>query len=73
MQKKKTSREKQLRRLVTSSVVNLVQTCVCVRVRVPVYNWTLQQVEDWLLVSVELPQYADSFRRHQLDGKALPR
>lgn len=40
---------------------------------VSVYNWSLQQVEDWLLVSVELPQYAESFRRHQLDGKALPR
>ncbi|KAM9348430.1 stromal interaction molecule 1b [Symphorus nematophorus] len=38
-----------------------------------VYNWTLQQVEDWLLVSVELPQYCETFRRHQLDGKSLPR
>lgn len=40
---------------------------------VSVYNWTLQQVEDWLLTSVELPQYTESFRKHQLDGKALPR
>uniref|UniRef100_A0A8C2XM40 Stromal interaction molecule 1 n=1 Tax=Cyclopterus lumpus TaxID=8103 RepID=A0A8C2XM40_CYCLU len=38
-----------------------------------VYNWTVQQVEDWLLISVELPQYAETFRKHQLDGKALPR
>uniref|UniRef100_A0A8D3AGM7 Stromal interaction molecule 1b n=1 Tax=Scophthalmus maximus TaxID=52904 RepID=A0A8D3AGM7_SCOMX len=38
-----------------------------------VYNWTVQQVEDWLLVSVELPQYTETFRRHQLDGKSLPR
>ncbi|CAI5642470.1 unnamed protein product [Oreochromis niloticus] len=38
-----------------------------------VYNWTVQQVEDWLLTSVELPQYNESFRRHQLDGQALPR
>uniref|UniRef100_A0A1A7WZA8 Stromal interaction molecule 1b n=2 Tax=Iconisemion striatum TaxID=60296 RepID=A0A1A7WZA8_9TELE len=37
------------------------------------YNWTVQQVEDWLSVSVELPQYADSFSKHQLDGKSLPR
>nr|XP_015831964.2 stromal interaction molecule 1 isoform X2 [Nothobranchius furzeri] len=37
------------------------------------YNWTVQQVEDWLSNSVELPQYADSFRNHQLDGKSLPR
>ncbi|KAM9333446.1 stromal interaction molecule 1-like isoform 2-T2 [Pholidichthys leucotaenia] len=38
-----------------------------------VYNWTVEQVVDWLSVSVELPQYAQTFRRHQLDGKALPR
>nr|XP_046265784.1 stromal interaction molecule 1-like isoform X2 [Scatophagus argus] len=38
-----------------------------------VYNWTVQQVEDWLLNSVELPQYTETFRNHQLDGKALPR
>ncbi|XP_030010838.1 stromal interaction molecule 1-like isoform X2 [Sphaeramia orbicularis] len=38
-----------------------------------VYNWTVQQVEDWLLVSVELPQYTETFRKHQLDGRALPR
>ncbi|XP_059207621.1 stromal interaction molecule 1-like isoform X2 [Centropristis striata] len=38
-----------------------------------VYNWTVQQVEDWLLTSVELPQHAETFRKHQLDGKALPR
>lgn len=42
-------------------------------VLVSVYNWTLPQVEDWLLVSVELPQYTETFRKHQLDGKALPR
>ncbi|XP_060942035.1 stromal interaction molecule 1-like [Limanda limanda] len=41
--------------------------------RSPVYNWTVQQVEDWLLISVELPQYTETFRRHQLDGKSLPR
>uniref|UniRef100_A0A3Q3E8D3 Stromal interaction molecule 1b n=1 Tax=Labrus bergylta TaxID=56723 RepID=A0A3Q3E8D3_9LABR len=38
-----------------------------------VFNWTVQQVEDWLINSVELPQYSDSFRREQLDGRALPR
>nr|XP_019963993.1 PREDICTED: stromal interaction molecule 1-like [Paralichthys olivaceus] len=38
----------------------------------PVYNWTVQQVENWLLISVELPQYTETFRRHQLDGKSLP-
>ncbi|XP_049895414.1 stromal interaction molecule 1-like isoform X5 [Epinephelus moara] len=38
-----------------------------------VYNWTVEQVVDWLVVSVELPQYTETFRKHQLDGKALPR
>ncbi|GLD70713.1 stromal interaction molecule 1-like isoform X1 [Lates japonicus] len=38
-----------------------------------VYNWTVQQVEDWLLVSVELPQYSETFRKQKLDGRALPR
>ncbi|XP_047463524.1 stromal interaction molecule 1-like isoform X2 [Mugil cephalus] len=38
-----------------------------------VYNWTVQQVEEWLLLSVELPQYSETFRKLQLDGRALPR
>ncbi|XP_037126139.1 stromal interaction molecule 1-like isoform X3 [Syngnathus acus] len=38
-----------------------------------VYNWTGEQVEEWLQFSVELPQYAETFRKHGLDGKALPR
>ncbi|XP_057677408.1 stromal interaction molecule 1b isoform X2 [Corythoichthys intestinalis] len=38
-----------------------------------VYNWTDEQLEEWLQLSVELPQYAESFRKHGLDGKALPR
>ncbi|KAG7234484.1 hypothetical protein INR49_004597 [Caranx melampygus] len=38
-----------------------------------IYNWTVEQVENWLLVSVELPQYTETFRKHQLNGKALPR
>lgn len=53
--------------------VSLDYTTTCLCVCVLVYNWTLQQVEDWLLISVELPQYTESFRKHQLDGKALPR
>ncbi|KAM9781478.1 stromal interaction molecule 1-like isoform X2 [Syngnathus typhle] len=36
----------------------------------PVYNWTSEQVEEWLQFSVELPQYAETFRKHGLDGKA---
>ncbi|XP_037543131.1 stromal interaction molecule 1b [Nematolebias whitei] len=38
-----------------------------------VYNWTEQQVEEWLSGSVELPQYVDSFRTQQVDGRSLPR
>lgn len=38
-----------------------------------VYNWSLVQVEQWLSVSVELPQYSASFRKLQLNGTALPR
>uniref|UniRef100_A0A667XH99 Stromal interaction molecule 1b n=1 Tax=Myripristis murdjan TaxID=586833 RepID=A0A667XH99_9TELE len=38
-----------------------------------VYNWTEQQVLDWLVHHVELPQYSDAFREHSLDGTALPR
>uniref|UniRef100_A0A665TUB2 Stromal interaction molecule 1-like n=1 Tax=Echeneis naucrates TaxID=173247 RepID=A0A665TUB2_ECHNA len=38
-----------------------------------VYNWTVQQVVNWLLISVELPQYSDTFRKLQLNGRSLPR
>ncbi|KAM6987002.1 stromal interaction molecule 1-like [Aplochiton taeniatus] len=38
-----------------------------------VYNWTQEQVGDWLTLFVELPQYVEVFRKHRLDGKALPR
>lgn len=38
-----------------------------------VYNWSLVEVEHWLSVSVELPQYSASFRTLQLNGTALPR
>ncbi|XP_024117056.1 stromal interaction molecule 1 isoform X2 [Oryzias melastigma] len=38
-----------------------------------VYNWTVPQVEEWLAVSVELPQYTKSFQKLQLDGRSLPR
>ncbi|XP_026090310.1 stromal interaction molecule 1b isoform X1 [Carassius auratus] len=38
-----------------------------------VYNWTVEQVEEWLISCVELPQYVDSFRKNDISGKALPR
>uniref|UniRef100_A0A4W5JQV8 Stromal interaction molecule 1b n=1 Tax=Hucho hucho TaxID=62062 RepID=A0A4W5JQV8_9TELE len=38
-----------------------------------VYNWTVEKVEDWLIHYVELPPYVDIFKKHNLDGRALPR
>ncbi|XP_073727274.1 stromal interaction molecule 1b isoform X2 [Misgurnus anguillicaudatus] len=38
-----------------------------------VYNWTVENVEDWLINCVELPQYADSFRKNGISGRGLPR
>ncbi|XP_038861946.1 stromal interaction molecule 1-like isoform X5 [Salvelinus namaycush] len=38
-----------------------------------VYNWTVEKVEDWLIQYVELPPYVDIFKKHNLDGRALPR
>uniref|UniRef100_A0A8C7J5I0 Stromal interaction molecule 1b n=3 Tax=Oncorhynchus kisutch TaxID=8019 RepID=A0A8C7J5I0_ONCKI len=38
-----------------------------------VYNWTVEEVEDWLIHYVELPPYVDIFKKHNLDGRALPR
>ncbi|XP_072518695.1 stromal interaction molecule 1b isoform X1 [Salminus brasiliensis] len=38
-----------------------------------VYNWSVGKVEDWLINYVDLPQYADSFRKNEISGKTLPR
>ena len=38
-----------------------------------VHNWTVAQVVEWLIEHVELPQYADTFRRLSIDGSLLPR
>ncbi|XP_036443565.1 stromal interaction molecule 1b isoform X1 [Colossoma macropomum] len=38
-----------------------------------VYNWSVGQVEEWLINYVELPPYVDSFRKNEISGKALPR
>ena len=42
-------------------------------VRSEVYNWTTEQVVDWLTVSVELPQYGDRFRTAGVNGSHLPK
>ncbi|XP_030649458.1 stromal interaction molecule 1b [Chanos chanos] len=38
-----------------------------------VYNWTVVEVEEWLINYVELPSYVESLRRNDISGKALPR
>jgi len=38
-----------------------------------VYNWTTDNVVDWLVNFVHLPQYVENFRRNQFDGRMIPR
>ncbi|KAA0720239.1 Stromal interaction molecule 1 [Triplophysa tibetana] len=38
-----------------------------------VYNWTVEEAEEWLIRCVELPQYAESFKKNVMSGRALPR
>ncbi|CAF0734485.1 unnamed protein product [Brachionus calyciflorus] len=38
-----------------------------------VYNWTVEDVVIWVNEQVKLPQYANYFRRNQIDGQFLPR
>ncbi|CAF0927732.1 unnamed protein product [Adineta steineri] len=39
----------------------------------PVYNWTTDNVVDWLVNYAHLPQYVENFRRNQFDGRMIPR
>uniref|UniRef100_A0AAY4E9M7 SAM domain-containing protein n=1 Tax=Denticeps clupeoides TaxID=299321 RepID=A0AAY4E9M7_9TELE len=38
-----------------------------------VYNWTVDEVVEWLIAYVELPQYEDVFRKMNFNGSAMPR
>ncbi|KAM4697302.1 stromal interaction molecule 1 isoform 4-T4 [Discoglossus pictus] len=38
-----------------------------------VYNWTMDEVVQWLITYVELPQYEETFRKLQLSGRDMPR
>ncbi|XP_040282615.1 stromal interaction molecule 1 isoform X7 [Bufo bufo] len=38
-----------------------------------VYNWTADEVVQWLIAYVELPQYEEVFRKLQLSGRDMPR
>ncbi|XP_048121577.1 stromal interaction molecule 1a isoform X4 [Alosa alosa] len=38
-----------------------------------VFNWTVDEVVEWLITYVELPQYEESFRKMNFNGSAMPR
>lgn len=38
-----------------------------------VYNWTVDEVVEWLITYVELPQYAEMFRKMNFNGSVMPR
>ncbi|XP_043975282.1 stromal interaction molecule 1a isoform X3 [Gambusia affinis] len=38
-----------------------------------VYNWTVDEVVEWLINYVELPQYVDAFRKLAFNGSIMPR
>jgi stromal interaction molecule 1 len=38
-----------------------------------VHNWTVEQTTDWLIQSVQLPQYVGLFKKYKITGSVLPR
>lgn len=38
-----------------------------------VCNWTVDEVVKWLITYVELPQYAEAFRKMNFNGSVMPR
>ncbi len=38
-----------------------------------VYNWTTDDAVDWLASDAELPQYAETFVSHRINGTAMPK
>ncbi|CAN9511478.1 unnamed protein product [Ophioblennius macclurei] len=38
-----------------------------------VYNWTVDEVVEWLITYVELPQYVEAFRKMTFNGTVMPR
>ncbi|XP_077984889.1 stromal interaction molecule 2-like isoform X2 [Glandiceps talaboti] len=38
-----------------------------------VYNWTVDETIEWLIHSVDLPQYTETFQNNAVDGPMLPR
>ncbi|XP_059152612.1 uncharacterized protein LOC131938545 isoform X2 [Physella acuta] len=41
--------------------------------RSAVYNWTVDDVVEWLVQDVDLPQYSNTFHNNAIDGSVLPR
>ena len=39
----------------------------------PVFNWSTDDVLSWLETYVELPQYSEVFKKHNITGRHLPR
>lgn len=51
-------------------------TCTCTQVitlTYSVFNWTTDDVIFWLSDHVHLPQYTETFRRHKITGRLLPK
>uniref|UniRef100_UPI0037E82E4E stromal interaction molecule 1a isoform X2 n=1 Tax=Semicossyphus pulcher TaxID=241346 RepID=UPI0037E82E4E len=38
-----------------------------------VYNWTVDEMVEWLITYVELPQYVEAFRKMNFNGSVMPR
>ncbi len=45
----------------------------CLYLCLSVYNWTVDDVLEWLVEDVELPQYIEAFKVNAVDGHTLPR
>lgn len=53
-------------------VLGILESWLCLSLPT-VYNWTVDEVVQWLITYVELPQYEETFRKLQLSGHAMPR
>uniref|UniRef100_A0A8C2IW97 Stromal interaction molecule 1a n=1 Tax=Cyprinus carpio TaxID=7962 RepID=A0A8C2IW97_CYPCA len=51
----------------------LLNQCLVLCFCSPVYNWTVDEVVDWLIDYLELPQYAEAFRKLNFNGTSMPR
>ncbi|GFO06232.1 stromal interaction molecule 1-like [Plakobranchus ocellatus] len=56
----------------SAAVTELVLLCFDMRT-VIVHNWTVEDVQEWLVQDVDMPQYAHAFATNKIDGSVLPR